>query len=90
MQLSTIKQISVSKIILTVFFTLFGLLNTWAQAPTHVPREKTEPVNFFESTENIVFFVVLPVLIVILYFLWKRNLKKQQEDKENQGKENQK
>lgn len=57
-------------------------LVSWAQ-PTHVPRSKPEPVNFFESTENIIFYVVLPVVIVILYMLWRRNINKQKKKPDN-------
>ena len=52
-----------------------------AQTPTHVPRGR-EPLPFFESAENIILYIVLPVLIAVLYFLWKHRLKKQQQEKQ--------
>ncbi len=58
-----------------------------AQTPTHIPRDRSEPVNFFDSVENIVFFIVIPVLIVIFYLLWRRNLRKQREEQEKNNKE---
>lgn len=69
------------------FFLLTMILSVvtfvgFAQSPTHIPREQSRPVDFFDSTENIVFFVVIPVVIVILYLVWRRNLKKQREDEE--------
>lgn len=55
-----------------------------AQTPTHVPRGR-EPVPFFESAENIILYIVLPVLIAVIYFLWRHNLKKQQRGKQKNG-----
>lgn len=68
-------------ITLTVFFAILSVMGH-AQTPTHIPREETSPVDFFESTENIIFFIVIPVLIIILYFIWRRNLRKQRNDEE--------
>ncbi len=65
----------------TIFFVMMSLI-AQSQAPTHIPREQTRPVDFLESTENIVFFIVIPVLIVILYLVWRRNLRKQREEEE--------
>ncbi len=64
---------------------LLFTITVYAQTPTHVPRDRTEPVNFFESTENIIFFVVLPLLIVVFYFLWKRDVKKRQDKQKDQS-----
>lgn len=54
---------------------LFSVLNVlaYAQSPTHLPRPDPEPVNFFDSTANIIFFIGIPLLILIFYFLWRRN-----------------
>jgi hypothetical protein len=43
-----------------------------AQMPTHIPVDR-EPVGFLDSAENIFLFLVLPVIIGGLYFLWRRN-----------------
>ncbi len=67
--------------LLTIIFSVVTFVG-FAQSPTHIPREQTRPVDFFESTENIVFFIVIPVLIVILYLVWRRNLKKQREEED--------
>ncbi|MFW5706453.1 MAG: hypothetical protein ACOC12_00910 [Bacteroidota bacterium] len=66
---------------IATFLTLISWI-TWAQSPTHIPRETSEPVGFFESTENIVFFVVIPLLIVVFYLLWRRNVRKRREQEE--------
>jgi hypothetical protein len=47
----------------------------YAQHPTHLPRRDPEPVGFFESTENLIFYVVIPLLIVIIFFVWKAHRK---------------
>jgi Na+/H+ antiporter NhaC len=60
-----------------------------AQSPTHIPRTNPEPVGFFDSIENMVFYIIIPLVIAILYFLWKRNLARQkdreQEDQNNKS-----
>lgn len=75
------SQTYLGKAHLAGLFVLFSLVS-YAQSPTHIPRNKPTPVNFFESVENIVFFIVIPVVIVILYILWRRRLGK--EKKQNQ------
>jgi heme/copper-type cytochrome/quinol oxidase subunit 2 len=72
--------------VITEYLILIALsiisFSTFAQTPTHIPRERIEPVNFFESTENIIFFIVIPVIIVILYLLWRRERRKQKKEAE--------
>ncbi|MFN3557452.1 MAG: hypothetical protein ACK4VN_15950 [Bacteroidales bacterium] len=71
------------------YFSLSLLFFLWqvslmAQSPTHIPRTRPEPVGFWESTENIVFFIVIPLVIVVLYFLWRRQVKKDAQKKNDQ------
>lgn len=63
-----------------LFFLLFASTTILAQTPTHIPTDR-EPVAFLESTENIILYIVLPLLIVGLYFLWRRRLRKEQNKK---------
>ena len=65
-----------------IFLNLMAMFS-WAQSPTHIPRRKPEPVNFLESTENIIFFIVIPVIVVVLYLLWRRERAKQKKNSEN-------
>jgi len=65
----------------------FISLITFAQTPTHIPRERSAPVDFFESTENIIFFIVIPVIIVVLYLLWRRERRKQKKEAEQKNKD---
>ncbi|MBW6478628.1 MAG: hypothetical protein K0B37_04300 [Bacteroidales bacterium] len=71
-----------------IFLNLMAIIS-WAQTPTHIPRKRHEPVNFFESTENIIFYIVIPVIIVLLYFLWRRDRARQKKKyEEEQRKKN--
>ncbi len=69
----------------TVMFILMvwlpGLL--LAQRPTHIPFDK-EPLRLFESPFNIIFYIVIPLLILFLYVIWRRKIRKEQEEKKNQ------
>ncbi len=49
------------------------------QRPSNVPYD-TEPVGFFESPAKIIIYIVLPLLIVLIYLLWRRKIKKEEED----------
>jgi heme/copper-type cytochrome/quinol oxidase subunit 2 len=57
----------------------------FTQTPTHIPRD-SRPVDFFDSTENIIVFIVLPVVIVVLYFLWRKQRAKQKDQDKNNTK----
>lgn len=53
-------------------FLLFILANTvFAQQPTHAPKPQDSAVDF-SRPENVVLFIVLPIVVVILYFVWRR------------------
>ncbi len=69
------------RIIATIIF-LIQSLALLAQRPTHIPGNN-EPVRFFESVGNIVLFIVLPVLVVVFYYLWRKRLRKEQEENED-------
>ena len=58
----------------TVIFTgiLFILSNSlFAQQPTEAPKAQDSAVDFSQPV-NIVLFIVLPLVLVILYFVWRR------------------
>ncbi len=65
------------------YFTyIVSLLFFWttaavAQRPTNVPYD-TEPVRFFESTANIIIYIVIPLVIVLIYFLWRIKIRKEE------------
>ena len=66
-------------------FVLFGTIITMlpvlllGQRPTSVPYD-TEPVGFFDSAANVIIYIVLPLLIVLIYILWRRKIKKEEQD----------
>ena len=71
--------------VFTIMITLHGVV-LMAQRPTHIPGEG-EPVGFFESLSNIIFFIVLPVLILVIYLLYRRYLRKEREKVAEDAKE---
>ncbi len=84
MSISVNRGFSILKNFFTTLLFSFLSLVAWAQTPTHIPREQIEPVDFFESTENIVFYIVIPIVIIALYIFWRRSLrKKRDEEQEN-------
>jgi heme/copper-type cytochrome/quinol oxidase subunit 2 len=48
----------------------------YGQAPTHLPQRSPEPVGFFDNTTNIVFFVIIPIIIAIIYIIWRVRISK--------------
>lgn len=59
------KQALVSTVLMVLGYIGYG------QKPTEVPRQQDSPVDF-SKTENIVLFIVLPIIIICLYFVWRR------------------
>jgi H+/gluconate symporter-like permease len=76
------KRNSISGILAIIIFQVFSALTALAQSPTHLPREQQQPVDFFESAGNIVLFIVIPIVVVILYLIWRRGQKKQHENRD--------
>ncbi len=57
------------------------------QRPSSVPHDN-EPVRFFESLTNIIFYIIIPLIIVFIYYLWRRRMAKEAE-KERQEQQDQ-
>ncbi len=67
----------------SIFTTLFSFIlaiAASAQAPTHLPDRGSEPVSFFESWENIVFYIIIPLAIIVLYVIWRRQKKREEDE----------
>jgi H+/gluconate symporter-like permease len=79
---------SVGAFLITIVIMMNGMI-LMAQRPTHIPGDG-EPVGFFDSLSNIIFFIVIPVFIVVIYILYRRYLNQQKEkmtdDAEESGK----
>ncbi len=59
----------------------------YAQLPTHVPSPEAEPVDFIDSWSSIVLYIVIPVFILVMYFIWRYRDKKNVQQKNQQDKE---
>ena len=55
-----------------------------AQLPTHVPSPEAEPVGFFESWGKFIFYVVVPVILIILYVVWRNRTRKNRKRREEE------
>jgi len=64
---------------------LIQLTEAIAQRPTHVPGS-SGPVDFFESPANVLVYIVMPVIVAILYYVWRKKIKKEREKKNNNQK----
>jgi len=69
--------------ILTIFIIsgIFLNLSLIAQIPTHLEVD-TDPVNFYEWP-NLLVYIVLPVLLVVFYIWWRRNKARQKNKRLN-------
>ncbi len=74
----------------SIFIFLSLILTTvtpfvMGQRPTSVPHDN-EPLRFFDSLTNIIFFIIIPLIIIFLYYLWRRRMAKEA-DKEREDKQ---
>ncbi len=46
-------------------------ISSFAQRPTSVPYDN-EPLRVFESVASVIFYLVLPAAIIVLYIIWRR------------------
>lgn len=63
--------------------TLLFTTSLWAQQPTHVPSPQNNTPIDLNNWFDVVVFIVMPLLMVFLYFLWRRQVKM---DKESENK----
>ncbi len=68
-----------------VSLLFFRTTSAMAQRPTNIPYD-TEPVRFFESTSNIIIYIVIPLIIVLIYFIWRRKIRKEEEARKDEKK----
>lgn len=69
------------KKILLPIILIFPLIAE-AQRPTHSTDTESTPVDLSSIFDWIV-FIVLPVLFIVLYFIWRKKLKKEREERED-------
>jgi hypothetical protein len=73
--------------ILLFFVLLMQISMLSAQRPTHVPGSDG-PVDIFESPASIIMYIIIPAIIIVLYLVWRRRIKKGQESLTKKPKEN--
>ena len=68
--------------VLSLLFFFF-VLQLNAQTPEHYPPVKPEPVDF--SLFNIILYILLPLLLIGAYLLYRRSRKKAEKKKEEEN-----
>lgn len=66
----------IMRLLISFFIGSFLLtLNALGQRPTHVPGPG-EPANFFESPVSVVIYIIVPIIIGVFYFVWRKKTRK--------------
>lgn len=68
------KDMKLQKSILTVVLSLFMAV-VYGQKPSVAPKGDYGPIDFTQ-TENIIIYIVLPIIVLILYFIWRSKKRK--------------
>ena len=63
--------------ILVFLFTPF----LYAQKPTHSPNPQDNTPIDFNNMFNVIVFIVLPILMFIFYIIWRKQVKKNRDNK---------
>ncbi len=66
---------------LLIISGVFLNMSLMAQIPTHLEVD-TDPVNFYEWP-NLLVFIVLPILLVVFFIWWRRNKARQRNKLKN-------
>lgn len=60
-----------------LIFSLFLPSFLFAQIPTDVPHPDNNPPVDFSEPANIVIFIILPILAIVFFFIWRSKRKKE-------------
>jgi heme/copper-type cytochrome/quinol oxidase subunit 2 len=71
---------SIPKIIYTALFFFTPFL--YAQKPTHSPNPQDNTPIDFTNLFDVIVFIVLPILMFIFYFLWRKQVNKNRGNKD--------
>lgn len=63
-------------VILTVFLSFS--LTVLAQRPTHSANPESTPIDLSNGFDLVV-FVILPIIIIVLFFVWRNKVRKERE-----------
>ncbi len=70
---------SIHKIKYAAFLFLTPFL--YAQMPTHSPNPQDNTPIDFNNLFDVIVFIVLPILMFIFYILWRKQVKKNRDNK---------
>lgn len=63
--------------ILVLLFTTF----LYAQKPTHSPNPQDNTPIDFNNLFDVIVFIVLPILMFVFYIMWRKQVKKNRDNK---------
>lgn len=67
--------------LLTFILLVLSTIFSYAQQPTHTPSpQNNSPINL-NNWFDIIVYIILPICMVFFYFLWRRQVKKEKENK---------
>lgn len=72
-------QNSIHKIKYAVLFFFTPFL--YAQKPTHSPNPQDNTPIDFNNLFDVIVFIVLPILMFIFYIIWRKQVKKNRDNK---------
>lgn len=64
--------------ITTLCLVLASVAAGFAQQPRNVPQPDGEPL-MLDNWTNIIIYVFVPIVVGILYYIWRRNMRKKQQ-----------
>ncbi len=67
-------------------FTLLFSPALFSQQPTHVPGPQTNTPIDLNNWFDIIVFIVLPLVMIIFYFMWRRQVKLDKEEEKRKNK----
>jgi len=72
------------KILLNIGFVFLLVQTAFAQTPEHYPPNEPEPIDF--SLQNIILYIILPLVLIVAYFLYRKKKLKDAKKKEEEKK----
>lgn len=71
------------KRVIALFFIVLGGF-VYAQQPTHSPSpQNNTPINL-NNWFDVVVFIVLPIVLFVLYFFWRKNVRIDKDNPKNE------
>lgn len=70
------------KTFITILLLLFYSI-LYAQQPTHVPGPQTNSPIDLNNWFDIIVFIILPLVMIFFYFMWRRQVKMDKKKENN-------